>query len=355
MNPNFPTNPFPFWQRNAYHLFQFLDHFISRPLTVTLFGKTRYWLFLKMVEKLKATGKSKVIEVERRKDLTEKEFKNYYVKKGIPVIFDGLAKDWGCVKNWSPEYFKKLHGEDQVPLIDSADLEKGIEYTSLSKLIDEIDKGNNKLYFRFYNLLFKHPEHLKDFDLQWLKKYRHRSTYFESFQVFIGGKDSETGIHNAHISNLFVQAYGEKEWYLYPNHLIPFIDPLPTLNGIYRNAAARSNGKPFNPFEPNFKAYPYFEYLDCYHMKLKPGDVFYNPAFMWHTVKNPTKSIGIGFRWINAVHSFKSSPMYYLLDLMAFKPNYFKSIKMVQKNANHQFIERFKKNKKHTNITVNKS
>lgn len=340
MDPNFPKNPFPLWQRVGYHIFQFIDHFISRPITIKLLGKPRYWLFLQMVKKLKATGPSKKIEVERRTDLTLEEFKNYYVKKGIPVIFDGFAKNWGCVKNWSPEYFKELHGDDEVPLIDSADLNKEIEYTTLSKVIDEIDKGNNKIYFRFYNLLFRHPEHLKDFDLKWLRKHRHKSIYFESFQVFIGGKNSTTGIHNAHISNLFVQAYGEKEWYLYPNHLIPFIDPLPTLNGIYRNAAARSNGKPFSPFSPNYEDYPYFNYLDCYHLILKPGDVFYNPPFMWHTVRNPSKSIGVGFRWINAIHSFKSSPIYYLLDLMAFKPNYFSSIKMVKKNANDQFIKK---------------
>ena len=346
MDPRFPQNPFPRWQRNGYHFFQFLDHFISRPNTIKLFGKMRYWLFLKMVKRLESTGPSKVTKVERRSDLSLEEFKNHYVKKGIPVIFDGLAKDWSCVQDWSPEYFKELHGEDKVPLIDSADLDKGIEYTTLSELIDEIDKGNNKLYFRFYNLLFKHPEHLNDFDLNWLRKHRHKSIYFESFQVFIGGKNSTTGIHNAHISNLFIQAYGEKEWVLYPNHLIPFIDPLPTLNGIYRNAAARSNGKPFDPFSPDYEAYPYFKYLDHYHMVLKPGDVFYNPPFMWHTVKNPSKSIGVGFRWINALHSFTSSPIYFLLDLMAFTPNYFSSIKMVKKNANNQFIKRFEKMKK---------
>ena len=344
--PQFPKTPFNFWQRAGYNFFQILDHFISRPVTIKLFGKIRYRVFLSLVKSLKKTGESKVFEVERRTDLSLEEFKNHYVKKGIPVIFDGLAKDWKCVQEWSPEYFKEKYGKDEVPLIDSVEFDKGVEYISLAELIDEIDKGNNKLYFRFYNLLFRYPKHLKDFDLSWLRKHRHKKTYFESFQVFIGGKNSTTGIHNAHISNLFVQAYGEKEWYLYPNHLIPFIDPLPTLNGIYRNAAARSKGVAFNPFDPDYEGYPYFKYLDCYHLTLQPGDVFYNPPYMWHTVKNNTKSIGVGFRWVNFFHSFKASPVYYMLDLMAYRPNYFKSIRMVQKNANDQFIHRFAKMKK---------
>ncbi|MGB3591631.1 MAG: cupin-like domain-containing protein [Nonlabens sp.] len=349
MDPRFPENPFPRWQRWGYNAFQFLDHFISRPVTVKLLGKLRYKLFLKMADRLKATGPAQVIEVERRSDLSIQEFKDYYLKTGVPVIFDGAASEWDCVKKWTPEYFKELHGEDEVPLIDSADFDKGIEFTTLSQLIDEIEKGNNKMYFRFYNLLSRHPQHLKDFDLNWLKSYRHKSHYFNSFQVFIGGENTTTGIHNAHISNLFVQCYGEKKWYLYPNHLIPFIDPLPTMNGIFRNAAARSGGKPFDPFQPDFEAYPYFKYLDSYKMTLRPGDVFYNPPFMWHTVKNNTKSIGVGYRWINAWHSFKSAPFYYILDLLAFRPNYFTSLRTVRKNANDQFIERFERYKKYQN------
>lgn len=337
---------FSFLQRTFYNFFQFLDHFIGRKNTIKIFGKLRYKNFLSMVKVLEAKGEGTFFEVERRTDLTIKEFKEYYVKNGIPVIFDGLAKDWESVKNWSPQYFKDLHGTDEVPLIDSTDMTKGVEYMTLSELIDNIDKGNNKAYFRFYNLLVRHPEHVKDFDLEWLRKHSHSLKYFESFQVFIGGKNSYTGLHNSHIANLFIQVYGEKEWRLIPMSYLPFIDPPSTTNGIFRYAPARNEGVPFNVFEPNYEAYPYYKYIDGYKMTLKPGDVFYNPPFMWHTVKNPTDSIGVGFRWANAWHSFNSSRMYYILDLLAFRPNYFKSIRQVKKNANQQFIDQEKKMKK---------
>ncbi len=346
VDPRLPENPFSFTQRVGYNFFQILDHFITRKLTVTLFGKLRYRLFLSAVTSLEKKGEGKLIPVESREDLTPTEFKEKYLKRGIPVIFKGIAKEWDCVRNWSPEYFKKLHGEDEVPLIDSSTLDK-IEYTTLAKLIDAINEGNNKTYFRFYNLLVRHPEHINDFDIDWLRAHRHNINYFESFQVFIGGKDSMTDIHNAHIANLFVQTYGKKEWVLYPNHYVPFIDPPSTLNGIFRNAPARAKNKAFSPFHPDYEGYPFFKYLDGYQVVLEPGDVLYNPPFMWHTVRNHTDSIGVGFRWINALHSFKASPVYYLLDLMAFKPNYFKSLRMVKKNANKQFVHRLEKMKKH--------
>ena len=348
-DPRLPKNPFSLPQRVTYNFFQVLDHFISRRITIKLLGRLRYKAFLSAAESLKSKGEGRLIEVERRENLTEDEFKKYYVKNGIPVVLKGEANNWDCVRKWSPQYFKKVHGTDQVPVIDSTDLDKEIDYISLADLIDAIDQGNNKAYFRFYNLLVQHPEHLEDFDINWLRSFRHKRQYFESFQVFIGGANSMTDIHNAHIANLFVQSYGRKEWVLYPNHYIPFIDPPSTENGIFRNAPARVNGKAFNPFQPDYEAYPYFKYLNGYTTVLEPGDILYNPPFMWHAVRNLTDSIGVGFRWVNAWHSLKSSPVYYLLDLMAYRPNYFKSIRMVRENANKQFIHRLEKMRKNAN------
>ena len=196
-------------------------------------------------------------------------------------------------------------------------------------------------YSRFYNLLHRHPEHYQDFDMNWLRALSHKRKYFESCQAFIGPANSETEIHNAHISNFFIQVYGKKEWILYPNFNVPFIDPPSTLNGIFRNSPSRINGQPFNPFHPYYEGYPYFKYLDGYHLVLEPGDILYNPPFMWHTVRNLTDSIGVGYRWINALHSFKASPVYYLLDLMAYRPNYFKTIRRVKEDANNQFIDKY--------------
>lgn len=337
-NTNFPQNPFPFYQRAAYNFFQVIDHFFSRKVTGLLLGRLRHYFFLKTVKTLEKKGEGKLYPIAVKKELSIKDFKNHYVKKGIPVILKGAAKQWLCVKEWDLDYLKSRHGDDEVPLIDSADFSKGMQLIDLKELIDRIKAGDKESYFRFYNLLERHPEHLSDFDLKWLKARKHKHTYFESFQVFVGAAGSKTELHNAHITNLFTQAYGTKEWVLYPNFNIPFIDPASTLNGIFRNAALRGNdGKSYNPFTPDEESFPYFKYLDGYKGQLEPGDVLYNPPFMWHAVRNATDSIGIGYRWVNAWHSFKASPTYYLLDLMAFRPSYFKAIKIVKKNANDQF------------------
>ncbi|MBI1185454.1 hypothetical protein GC194_14380 [bacterium] len=340
-DPRLPEVPYSYWQRAGYNFFQVMDHFVSRGVTRKLMGGLRYRNFLSIVKTMEKRGEGTIVPVEYRTDLSLEEFRNYYVKNHIPVVFKGAARNWGCVRQWSLSYFKNLHGEDEVPLLEENNPEKGLDYTTLGKLIDRIENGDNKAYFRFYNLLTRHPEHNADFDLSWLKQHSHKRKYFDSFQVFIGGAGSTTYVHNAHISNLFVQAHGVKEWFLYPNYHVPFIDPPSTLNGIYRDAMLRGK-KAFNAFDPNYEEYPYYKFLDGYSVKLQPGDVLFNPPFMWHTVRNETDSIGVGYRWINAMNSFKAAPTYYLLDLMAYKPNYFKSLKMVRKNANQQFEHRLK-------------
>lgn len=337
-NTTIPQNPFPFYQRAFYNFFQIVDHFLSRKVTRTLFGRLRHFIFQKSVKTLENKGEGTLFPIDIRENLSIEEFKSYYVSKGIPVILRGVAKSWNCVREWDLDYLKEKHGEDEVPIFDSADFSKGKQLITLNELIDRIKQGDKESYFRFYNLMERHPEHLRDFNLKWLKQRKHKRTYFESFQVFIGAKGSKTEIHNAHIANLFTQAYGTKEWVLYPNFNIPFIDPASTLNGIFRNAAQRGkDGKSYNPFFPDDESFPYFKYLDGYKGQLEPGDILYNPPFMWHAVHNATNSIGIGYRWINTWHSLRSSPVYYILDLLAFRPSYFKSIKMVRKNANDQF------------------
>lgn len=341
-DPRLPLHCFSLSERLTYNFFQVLDHFVGRPAVVKTLGKARLAAFNRIAKSLEAKGEGRIIDVEYRTDLSTEEFKNYYVKRGIPVVMRGAAANWPCVEKWDLNYLAATHGSDEVPLINVSNPTAGVEYTTLATLIARLQQGDKHSYFRYYNLIGRHPEHLSDFDLGWLKRYSHRNKYFESFQAFIGGRETRTELHNAHISNLFVQVHGVKEWVLYPNYFVPFLDPPSTFNGIYRNTPVRAGGMPFSPFAPDFEGYPYYKYLDGYSVVIEPGDVFYNPPFMWHTVFNRTETIGIGYRWINAANAFLTSPTYYLLDLLAYRPNYFTSLRITQKDANEQFVRRLK-------------
>lgn len=328
-----------FGQRFQFGVYQFCDHFFGRK---RLF-KDRKKFYENLEKSMAKHGPGRIMPIERRKDLSLKEFKEHYVKKGIPVVLEGAANEWDCVKKWSLEYFKDLHGDDEIVLVDQAKPDYPYELTTLADVIDNIRGGGSK-YYRFYPLLARHPEHLKDFDYEWLRERRTKPIWFDAFQVFIGGKDSYTALHNANQSNLFVQVYGEKKWVLYSHYYSAVIDPAPVRN-VYRGAPGKKQEGPFNPFDetPDF-SYPYhlYKYLDGYAVHLKPGDILWNPPFYWHAVKNATDSIGVGYRWLSPFYSFKVSPFYMFLDCFATKPPIWKAYSLYKKDINELHLAEVK-------------
>jgi len=323
----------PYHQRFEFGIYQFMDHILTRKVAFFLTGASRRYLYKRIRKALEKSGEGKVLEIERRKDLSIEELQNHYMKKGIPVIIEGGAKDWPCVGKWSLEYFKKLHGEDEILVVDSKHIDEDYEKMTLADLINNIRDGGSK-YYRFYPLLSEHPEHLVDMDYNWLREAKHDNVYFESFQAFIGGKGTESPLHNAMAPNLFIQVYGEKRWSLISHHHTAIVDPDPIRN-IYRGAPFRKDNYPFNPFKPSYeKPYELYKYVDRYDFVLKPGDILWNPPFWWHAVVNESDSIGIGYRWLPRAYCFGQQPLYTALDHLATKPSMRKGYKLSKKDTN---------------------
>ena len=297
-------------------MLQVLDKLLGRKLGKKLTPRTRKYLYEKIEKQLKEGGLRKVKDIERVSSITPEEFKSKYVDKAIPVVIAGGASEWACCKNWSLDYFKNLHGEDEVTLVGNDDSEHDFEIIKLKHVIENLNSESKK-YLRFYPLLTEHPEHIKDFDLGWLRSVRGKHKSWEKFQMFIGGKGSQTPMHNAMACNLFIQVYGEKEWMLYPPEITAVIDPSPGKN-FHRAAPFKSKEGTCDPFMSEFNPpYHLYKYTDAIKVHLKPGDIFYNPPHYWHAVKNPTDSIGIGYRWLSTSLSLKSAPLYTIIDLLS--------------------------------------
>jgi hypothetical protein len=321
MHPEFRR--IPFIMRLEYGFYQFFDHFLGRNFFHRLTLPMRRQFYKRLIRRLKKGGEGKMIPLERRTDLSYEEFMRDYVRKGRPVILEGAARDWKGVQEWSLDYFKELHGDDEVIFIDQNVMHRGeVIKTTLGEVIDSNRAGKGQ-YYRFYPLLKRHPEHILDFDYKWLRKRRLKQGFGEAFQVFLSGKGGFTPLHNASTQNLFTQMHGEKQWVLYPSHYTCIIDPDPARN-VYRNSSKR-NGKLFNPFSGETEAHWLYNYMDGYTVHLKAGDVFYNPPYMWHAVYNPTESIGVGYRYFTPLKAYAHSPLYMFLELFTFRPPIWKS------------------------------
>ena len=328
-----PKIPITKKERFIYGYFQLLDHLLGRSIGFSLTKNSRNFFYHKIKNRFENLPKGTFIPVARIKDVDLDTFYKEYVNKGIPVVIEGAACNWKCVKEWSLQYFKDLHGDDEIIEVQQDKMDLSHKTIQLKDIIDGIQKGMGK-YYRFYPLLDRHPEHLTDFDVKWLRKFKKVYSPTESFQVFIGGDKSYTPLHNASLGNMFIQTVGKKHWRFYPNEIVAVIDPDPVRN-IYRNAPIRKNGNSFNAFEPNFE-HPFhlYEKLDGFETILNPGDILYNPPYYWHTVKNIGDSIGVGYRWLPLWSNLKKWPLNTLMDLTSRKPNFFKTMKYLKQDVN---------------------
>ena len=76
------------WQRFEFGFYQLMDHLLSRKVAFFLTGTARRYLYKRIRKSLEKSGEGKILEIDRRPNLTMDELKNYYIKKGIPVIIE---------------------------------------------------------------------------------------------------------------------------------------------------------------------------------------------------------------------------------------------------------------------------
>lgn len=316
----------------ALHLImQGADQFFGRGSLAARFPHLGDHYRSRLVAELRGRPRVAPTPLERRTDLNIEEFRSEYLYKQRPVVMAGAARDWACTKDWSLEYFRRLHGEDEVLLADPTAPNPAL-YPKLKEIIDDIAAGGST-YFRFYPLLETHPEHHADFDMAWLKAHSNRIALSESFEVFIAPKGSVTPLHCAFPSNLFVQAWGTKRWCLIPFDYTPLINPMP-MKMFYR-AARDEHGKHFNPFANDLDPeYQLYEHIQRFETTLEPGDVLFNPPMYWHAVYNPTDSIGIGFRWVSPAACAKTAPGHLLLDLLSREISFPEALRLYKKDVN---------------------
>ncbi|MCB9676170.1 MAG: cupin-like domain-containing protein [Alphaproteobacteria bacterium] len=251
--------------------------------------------------------------VPRVRDASRRELLERFVKPGLPVVLEGAASHWPAVKKWSPDWFAERFGDHPVRLMnagveDFADPQgwRPIGRTvHLRDVIRSIASGTGE-YSRFLPLLHDFPELAADFDEAWLAGLRDRVAGGRNYQLFIGGPGSNTALHNAMGSNLFVEVYGEKEWRIASTRWTPRFAPEMARSPYFFSGVDLED--------------PDLTGVTGWTTVLRPGDVLYNPPFYWHQVRNHTATIGVGFRYYAPGAILRSSKTLALLTLAARNP-----------------------------------
>ena len=140
---------------------------------------------------------------------------------------------------------------------------------------------------------------------------RGRARGYGNYGLFMGGKDTATGLHSAMAPNLFIQIAGQRRWLIYPACFAPFFQPTVQASPFFYSQVDALATDDTNVAQ----------HLPVYDAILNPGDVLFNPAFYWHQVRNLSDAIGVGYRWTSMRQALRISKVQSLITTTATNPS----------------------------------
>jgi hypothetical protein len=271
---------------------------------------------------LRAGGPGRTVAVERRQDLSPKEFRSRYRRHGLPVVLAGGSGRSPLKDAWTFEGLRVAHGHETIKLVhrrgltgddQTVDVEKADE-VRFADFLDAVLAGGSD-YMRFSPLLEQFPDLRHDIDFGFFDEMV-GNRWGQAFQVFIGGRGTTTSFHNSSIPFFYAMVAGSKRWSLVPNRYLAVMDPPITRFQYNHSDVAVDYG--------NVDQVPGLDCLDRFEAVLEPGDVLYVPSWMWHGVTNCSPSIGVRCGFVDAPSMLRSSAILSALRLTVKDPNLFR-------------------------------
>ena len=104
--------------RRIYQAWRMLDHFLGKDLPATRYLSQRDRILeLFLSKKKNEITENNIQQVDRIKDISEKNLKQNYISKGIPVVIEEKAKNWKCVKQWSLNWLSENYSKDDLEFL----------------------------------------------------------------------------------------------------------------------------------------------------------------------------------------------------------------------------------------------
>jgi Cupin-like domain len=302
-------------QRYAFNTTFAMDWFLGRKLGLSRTGTRESW-HSRMLERMRDRPAGQELQVDRRRGLTPDQFRREYFLTGKPVVLEGIASEWPAVKKWTFEYLLERCGQDDIDVLDGHNWK--VQSTPGADAVDASERGmkmkdllsgarsGSAWYGSFMELLHKYDDMRGDIDWTFVRDYGSTSMRLPwqrniLAKMYVGGPLTSTSFHCAPVMNLYLQAYGRKRWVLVAPKFTPFMYPALS-KGL--NWQSRVDFR-----DPNYEESPLYRYVDRYETVLEPGDVLWNPPWVWHGVQNLTESIAVSMWWANVIRTASNSPV----------------------------------------------
>lgn len=234
--------------------------------------------------------------VDRRSNLSLREFRREYLIPGRPVILTDLIGDWPARHNWTFERFKRDFGDDTIPIYHYDQLREftpdDVESVRFSEFIDAIstkDWTSYPYYFRDdWRIFERHPELKED--------YRELAYFFDWFKaipkslrmpyprLFISPKGAVTPLHidvwrtHAWLSQLV----GRKRWLLFS----------PEQERFLYDCRVRVDA-------PDLDQFPEYEKAVPLEATIEPGDTVFVPSGWAHWVISLDAAISLSANYMS--------------------------------------------------------
>jgi hypothetical protein len=223
--------------------------------------------------------KIKTKSITRVKEISKADFIKYYYKPQIPVLIEGLTKDWPAYKKWDIDYIQSLSGDQVVPLYNNEPTkgkQKSAEPTTEMKLYDYLEIIKHKptdLRIFFYDVMKKMPILANDFNYPDIGL-----KFFKRLPVmFFGSKGSKVLPHyDMDLADLVhFHFHGNKKVILFAPDQTKY---------LYKVPYAVHNIEAINLDNPDFEKFPALKHLEGLEIEMKHGDALYMPSGYWHYI-----------------------------------------------------------------------
>ncbi|MEM1320333.1 MAG: cupin-like domain-containing protein [Bacteroidota bacterium] len=214
--------------------------------------------------------------IERRTGLTSEEFVEEYQKKGKPVVFTDLVKDWPAAQKWTFDYMRETYGHIEVPLFDNDFRKAGKDYlVSKQKMkfgdyLTLIQNEPTELRMFLFNIFRHAPELVNDIKIPTITK-----GFLNLPLMFFGGEGSKVDLHyDLDCAAVFLtQFQTRKKVILFDHDQSPFVykHPFTVQSSVMLDA-------------PDYEKHPALKMAKGYETTLQHGETVYMPSHCWHYI-----------------------------------------------------------------------
>lgn len=232
-----------------------------------------------------------MLQIDRRSDLSLKEFEEEYVAKSRPVILTDATAHWPARQKWNLDYFAKKYAGKEVHF-DNREWRIG----ELVNALRAADGSGDTPYLKMVKLDEQFEELWEDVGSHALARNNRIKSKLLPFAmrieqgivaVFIGAKGS--GFKSLHWDYTYLhvfisQIYGDKDAIIFSPADTPHLYPRPQFD---------NHSEIPDPFNVDLEQFPNFKLANPIHLTIKEGETLFLPGGWWHATNMNHPSIAI--------------------------------------------------------------